>query len=114
MSERSEIRSIPVDTFLNPFPSIYDQGLYTRKAPLICPRCKAKDDLYNTEKGAKFDSYYCPGDQPLEFTCTGLLGGEHTHSIVCAGVLEPHLHIKCEVCGSQFLLHMPPELEEKK
>ena len=94
-----------------PFPRVISNVL-KHTSILECPMCLNKGNVYDTYKEAPFDLGFCEGNQPPECVHTHPLSGrEHSHPVVCAGVIEKHFHVACQVCDFRFLLSIPQEAQ---
>lgn len=117
--EHEDLSVILPDHTVYPFPEIVsfdenghiimsysDEKPFTRVAIVECPFCLAIGDFYELET-PMFAKFFCSGNQPAERECKSLFGGTHTHPVECAGILQPHMHVKCSCCQEEFFLSKP-------
>lgn len=104
----SLLPSLKLLPFDNPNILSYNEAL------IECPKCKAVDDFYSRRKTRRFESYYCPGNQPAEIEHSDMFGGKHKHPIVCAGLDLEHFHTQCRACGFTFLMALPVQEPENE
>lgn len=117
---QEEVNSLLPSLQVHPFPKIYDFTIsgstlsteenndifHRRAAYLICPKCQAKDNIYDLTDKTPFSFIQCEGNQPPEKEVTNMFG-TRTQTVRCAGIVPPHFHVYCRCCDFQFFLSMP-------